>query len=606
MTIGENAFQDCICATSIIVKGTNNVVIEDQAFKGCSTESNATLELKGNNITIGVSAFEKCTKFTSIIIEGIDEVNIGNYAFTRSADSTNLNAELELRGKSVTVGNSVFSYCKGLVSAMVEGTDVVLGSSAFDGCESITQLFVEGTDSTSFGNYAFENCKSLTSYTIPGNLETISEGLFSRCSSLNNFVVPVNITKIEKRAFEYCTALGTVDILNDEVIIDGYRMFYYSGLKSITLPSGMNNIAEEMFSYCHSLESILTPDNSEAAKENTVYIPSNITEIGARAFERCYEMHYIIFLHDFESTSLVLNEGVFKDCTGLESIVLPNEMSVIKEGLFNGCSSLKSVSISGNSETVKENTFYISSNITEIGTYAFRGCHEMHYVIFLHDAESSLLIRDYAFQNCTGLKEVEIPSAVDSIGRQVFQGCTSLEKVKLPPTLTSIGDYAFQNCAELSNVEFSYNAESPTLSIGARAFQNCTGLMEIEIPSNVNDIKRSPFDGCTGLSIVKFLHKNTPPTITNNPLSDNGNTKCYFIDTVELTTLWEQNNIIIISEPDIFENFTAESEGVDGIRVSWNLSNEDYDAFNNESITLENSLYYMVVEDGEWVLYSTV
>ncbi|MBR4226480.1 MAG: leucine-rich repeat domain-containing protein, partial [Candidatus Methanomethylophilaceae archaeon] len=62
-------------------------------------------------------------------------------------------------------------------------------------------------------------------------------------------------------------------------------------------------------------------------------------------------------------------------------------------------------------------------------------------------------IGDYAFQNCSSLESVDIPSSVTSIGKYAFRGCSSLSSVEIPEGVTSIGQYAFQGCSSLSSVD---------------------------------------------------------------------------------------------------------------------------------------------------------
>ena len=48
--------------------------------------------------------------------------------------------------------------------------------------------------------------------------------------------------------------------------------------------------------------------------------------------------------------------------------------------------------------------------------------------------------------------EVEIGSAVTSIGNYAFYYCSDLTSVTIPSSVTSIGDYAFSGCSNLTSV----------------------------------------------------------------------------------------------------------------------------------------------------------
>ena len=103
-----------------------------------------------------------------------------------------------------------------------------------------------------------------------------------------------------------------------------------------------------------------------------------------------------------------------------------------------------------------------------------------------------------AFQNCTGLTSITIPSSVTSIGRYAFSGCTGLTSIIIPSSVTSIGDYAFYGCTGLTSITIPGSVDM----IGDCAFYDCTGLTSITILGSVDRIGDSAFYGCEGLKNV--------------------------------------------------------------------------------------------------------
>lgn len=53
----------------------------------------------------------------------------------------------------------------------------------------------------------------------------------------------------------------------------------------------------------------------------------------------------------------------------------------------------------------------------------------------------------FAFQGCTDLVRVDLPSSITSIGSGTFMYCRRLASVVIPPSVTVIGDEAFFECA---------------------------------------------------------------------------------------------------------------------------------------------------------------
>jgi len=100
----------------------------------------------------------------------------------------------------------------------------------------------------------------------------------------------------------------------------------------------------------------------------------------------------------------------------------------------------------------------------------------------------------------TGLTEVTIPASVTyngytypvtSLGTSAFEGCTNLQSVVLPTSVTTIGTDAFYGCNKLGRI----NLEEGLTAINLRAFHNCN-LDTIVIPSTVTSIGNAAFRGC--------------------------------------------------------------------------------------------------------------
>lgn len=75
-------------------------------------------------------------------------------------------------------------------------------------------------------------------------------------------------------------------------------------------------------------------------------------------------------------------------------------------------------------------------------------------------------VGDCAFQNCTSLKEVELPETLVYLGVYSFRGCTALRDVKLPEGICIICAKAFHNCSALEKVELPVSLKN----IDMRAF----------------------------------------------------------------------------------------------------------------------------------------
>ena len=72
----------------------------------------------------------------------------------------------------------------------------------------------------------------------------------------------------------------------------------------------------------------------------------------------------------------------------------------------------------------------------------------------------------------------------DVIGNQAFDGCSSLTSLTLPSSVTSIGSSAFSGCSGLT----SLTLPSSVTSIEWSAFSGCSGLTSLTLPSSVTSI----------------------------------------------------------------------------------------------------------------------
>lgn len=107
-------------------------------------------------------------------------------------------------------------------------------------------------------------------------------------------------------------------------------------------------------------------------------------------------------------------------------------------------------------------------------------------------------IGDQAFENCYTLKEIELPSTLQTIRYMAFGHCGSLIRISMPESVTTIENWAFEACTSLKEVEFS-----PSLKfIGYHAFDNCTAIEEITLPDSLEEISTYAFNECEALSSV--------------------------------------------------------------------------------------------------------
>lgn len=129
----------------------------------------------------------------------------------------------------------------------------------------------------------------------------------------------------------------------------------------------------------------------------------------------------------------------FNGCPALSSVEFGNSLTRIDSFVFSG-SGLKSIEI--------------PTSVKSIGDHAFADCAWLEQIVISSFVES---IGDYAFSGCDSLSCVEIPNSVISLGRGVFERCMSLDCVVIPNSVTSIGNSVFTSCW-LNEIHWTPNA----------------------------------------------------------------------------------------------------------------------------------------------------
>lgn len=137
----------------------------------------------------------------------------------------------------------------------------------------------------------------------------------------------------------------------------------------------------------------------------------------------------------------------------------------------------------------------IPESVTSIGVEAFLDCRNLT-VIDIPDNVTSLA--GGVFWLCSNLTSVTIGNGVVSIGYSAFEGCGSLESVTLGKNITSIGNYAFYDCSSLTSIIIPEGVKT----IGSATFSGCKNLSSVIIPESVTSIDDGAFTRCSSLTSI--------------------------------------------------------------------------------------------------------
>lgn len=140
----------------------------------------------------------------------------------------------------------------------------------------------------------------------------------------------------------------------------------------------------------------------------------NVIGIGKRAFWFCEKLETI----SLPNSISIINEEAFSHCIMLQDVIIPNSVQSVDWGAFHGCSSLTSIKISESIKEIPEEflgsceqliNIYIPSSVEKIGPYAFN-CRNLNEVTIA--APNVPLTNNYAFgQLNLGNMTLRVPSS---------------------------------------------------------------------------------------------------------------------------------------------------------------------------------------------------
>ena len=362
--------------------------------------------------------------------------------------------------------------------------------------------------SGTIGAGALAGCAQLTSLTAPA--VGVLGGLFGDTKGVLQSLTLTDCTEIAASAFAGFTALREIDLPDTITPI---------GAGALEGTAYFADEANWRFGVCYIGQYLFA---ASSGTEGYCPVGEGTKVIADEVFKNCTAITEI----SLPESLITIGASAFSGCGGLTEIAIPASVEHIGRSVFSGCSALTKVNYNAVSAAdlgPGSDVFYgtgsasgdfavvFGESVKSIPAYLFGDCVDLTGVTIGGNVTS---IGSSAFRNCRGLKGIAIPASVTSIGEYAFSGCRNLTEVTIEAGATSIGSHAFYGCSSLTGITIPEGVTS----IGASAFENCSDLMEITIPEGVTSIGRYAFCGCsslTGITIPEGVTSIDPYAFSN-------------------------------------------------------------------------------------------
>ncbi|MGM9972299.1 MAG: leucine-rich repeat protein [Anaeroplasmataceae bacterium] len=350
--------------------------------------------LSSLDITIGSSDYGLIGKYARVIHTSLEEesvIKMTDDGYVYMFDS----GEYHLLGYKGNETKLVLPYD-------INGMDYNIFEGAFRHYETITSVVIPDAVK-SIGRYSFQHCYKLVEVY---NLSSIEMEIGSTMGGCTAFYARVLFSSITEQSDQFVTEDGYKFIYVD----DKYYLIDYLGNETkLKLPDKINGADYEINSGAFLGLDFIT----------NIEIPSSVTKVGARAFNKCSSLESI----EIPSSVTGIEAGILYGCTSLETVILPyftDRPDTSKDdnyqfplGFLFGDLKCKD-----SYETIQ---YFYKTNLNNKSQTTYYIPKSLKTVVI-----KSGNILSGALSNCIGINSIIIGKDVISIDSEAFIGCSNL------------------------------------------------------------------------------------------------------------------------------------------------------------------------------------
>ena len=421
------------------------------------------------SVLLLVATFANAQELAYRLIDGTtNQLEVYNVNNTYFSGDVVIPSEAKYNGQTYPVKGiapNAFANSSGLISISIPSSVNTIGEGAFSGCENLKiarfatikdlcgMAFAKGNSNPLYLSkhlYIGDSEYEVTTLDIPDNIETINNYAFAGGENITNIYLPKNLKSIGNDVFVGCKGFVVYYYDFNQILDIEYGTGSSNPMslaKSVDLENG--KLSDEI-----RIESNVKDRTFQGAKWlKTLYIESSVTSIGQYAFVDCVNMTSVSLPESLTS----IGEGAFQHCSSLKEVTISGAIGIeIAKNAFRNCSSLEKATVNAPLATLPEGLF--------------RDCTKLN-TVNLPKATQTIGVRTF---NNTSLTSLPLPEeggkGLITIGEYAFAYC-KIQSLVIPSTVVTIDKYAFSDCANLSDITISERGETP-LTILEYAFSS--------------------------------------------------------------------------------------------------------------------------------------
>ena len=556
---------------SVHIKYTSDdgIVVNRQTFDPIIPE---------DTLIIGENCFKGMTDLQSFFIPS----NI--VVLEKAAFTNNCLTSISIPNTSTILSTELFMGATNLKEIEITAPIGFLDTSIFENCISLTSIKLPDTI-TSIDKKAFANCSNLVEINLPTGLKKIGEQAFYKCYGLKEILLPSTVNRINKEAFAECTQLSILLFEDTSLTVLGKKKkiqidicLNCTNLKQVQFPCDENGkypfkVSYQFYQQLKNLDvecsKIVYTENDyinsldqsgnhyiaddvplQLAKSlfnnstnQTIHIPTNVTQIGKECFSRCGNLTSLIIPSQVKR----IKKYAFYQCSQLKELTLPESVEEMGKHCFVNCDKLTLINCSTNLNPYKplvsfsehlilqrceieclnivelesdniNRAEFIPHNINVIGyinrkpdlqeidiSTKYKALNKFAFTDFIKITAVTIpssieRIGKNCFSGCSQLRKINIQAPLTFIPMQAFYSCSNLQSIKLPDSITRFDNFIFSECQQLTGIELPSNLQI----IGQKCFSNCKSLKRLHIPRSVTKMKKGTFDFTPNLEEVTY------------------------------------------------------------------------------------------------------